>query len=241
MLGSVKIQVEEEEIMNHHHHHGNHGTNTSSEVTPKVTYANGEITIELRDKKNRAPELEVSHEKYMHLIIVSSDLTNYHHLHPKQKGEGIYQIKVDLANQLYKAFVDITPKGLPYSVTPIEFQVGEMNHHDHHDHHRLVADQNFIKTINDQTVELTTKSFEVNKDIRLRFDVKDAKLEKYLGALGHVLILDEDGQKYIHVHPVADDQTIFETQFDQPGMYKIWAEFKFGGQVNVYPFVIEVK
>ncbi|MEC2074507.1 hypothetical protein [Metabacillus fastidiosus] len=231
-----------EENMNHqhsHHKHENHGENIASEVTPKVSYTNGEITIELKDKNNHVPELEVSHEKYMHFIVVSSDLKDYYHLHPEKKGEGVYQTKVSLAGNSYKAFVDIKPKGLQYSVKPIEFHVGE-GHHEHDDN-SLVADTDFTKTINGQTVELTTQRFEVNKEITFNFDVKDTKPDPYLGALGHVVILDEDGEKYIHVHPVADDKTVFETQFDKPGIYKLWAEFKFEEQVNAYPFVIEVK
>ncbi|WP_160720588.1 hypothetical protein [Bacillus sp. USDA818B3_A] len=234
--------AQEEESMNHQHsdqEHENHGANTTSEVTPKVSYANGEITIELKDKNNHVPELEVSHEKYMHFIVVSSDLKEYHHLHPEKKGDGIYQQKVSLVGDSYKAFVDIKPKGLQYSVMPIKFHVGETHHE--HGVNELVADSDFTKTINGQTVELTTESFEVNKEITLNFDVKDAKPEPHLGALGHVVILDEAGEKYIHVHPVSNGKTVFETQFDKPGIYKLWAEFKFHGQVNVYPFVIEVK
>ncbi|MBX9971064.1 hypothetical protein H7K06_26455 [Priestia aryabhattai] len=236
------VDQKEEEKVNHqssHHEHGNHGTNTASEVTSKVSYVNGVITIELKDKNNHVPELEISHEKYMHFIVVSSDLKEYHHLHPEKKDEGIYQQKVRLADNSYKAFVDIKPKGLQYSVAPTEFNVGE-THHDYVDNN-LVADMDLIKTINSQTVELTTKSFKVNKEITLNFDMKAAKPEPHLGALGHVVILDEDGEKYIHVHSVSDDKTIFDTQFNKPGIYKLWAEFKFGGQVNVYPFVIEVK
>lgn len=110
---------QEEESMDHQHSHqenGNHGEDTTSEVTPKGSYANGEIIIELKDKNNHAPELEVSHEKYMHLIVVSSDLKEYHHLHPKQKGEGTYQVNVNLADNSYKAFVDIQPKGIQYAI-----------------------------------------------------------------------------------------------------------------------------
>jgi hypothetical protein len=223
----------------HEKKHDNHGASTTSEVTPKVFYANGEITIELKDKNKQVPELEVSHEKYMHFIVVSSDLKEYHHLHPEKKGKGIYQTKVSLAENSYKVFVDIKPKGLQYSIKPIELHVGE-KHHDHGDND-LIIDKDFVKTINGQTVELTTRSFEINKELTLNFDVKDVKPEPYLGALGHVVILDENGDKYIHVHPIADDKTVFETQFDKPGIYKLWAEFKFGEQVNVYPFVIEVK
>ncbi|ULT58235.1 hypothetical protein L1999_06850 [Neobacillus drentensis] len=231
-----------EESMNHQHsdqEHGNHGSNTTSEITPKVSYANGVITIELKDHNNHAPELEVSHEKYMHLIVVSSNLKEYHHLHPEKKGDVIYQVKISLADNSYKAFVDINPKGLQYAVRPIELQVGATHHV--HGENKLITDKDFTKTLNGQTVELTPHSFEVNKEITLNFNVKGEKPEEYLGALGHVVILDEAGEKYIHVHPVSNDQTVFDTQFDKPGIYKLWAEFKFHGQVNIYPFVIEVK
>ncbi|CAH2715900.1 hypothetical protein BACCIP111895_03084 [Neobacillus rhizosphaerae] len=231
--------TEQGEESRNHQQHENHGANTISEVTPKVSYANGEITIELKDNNNHAPELEVSHEKYMHLIVVSSDLKEYYHLHPEQKGEGTYQVKVNLADNSYKAFVDIQPKGLQYAVRPIELQVGEAHHI--HGKNNLITDKDFTKTIDGQTVELTPHSFEVNKEVTLNFDVKGEKPEEYLGALGHVVILDEAGEKFIHVHPVSNDKTVFETQFDKPGIYKLWAEFKFRGQVNAYPFVIEVK
>lgn len=232
-----KITNQEGENMNHDH--GDHSTNTISEVTPKVFYANGEITIELKDKNNHVPELEVSHEKNMHFIVVSSDLKEYHHLHPENKGDGIYQQKISLEGNSYKAFVDIKPKDLQYSVMPIEFHTGESQHG--HGDNDLAADTDFTKTINGNTVELIAESFEVNKEVTLNFDLKVAQPEPHLGALGHVVVLDEDGEKYIHVHPVADDKTVFDTKFDNSGIYKIWAEFKFEGQVNVYPFVIKVK
>lgn len=55
------------------------------------------------------------------------------------------------------------------------------------------------------------------------------------------MIVDEYVEQYIHVHPATDNTTTFNAHFSRPGMYKIWAEFKFGDNVNVYPFVIEVK
>ncbi|KFN04622.1 hypothetical protein D0U04_14490 [Bacillus clarus] len=234
----VNNQKEEKGDKQHNAHAG-HETNGNSEVTPKVSYANGEITIELKDKNNNVPELEVSHKKLMHLIVVSSDLKEYHHLHPEKKNNGVYSQKFNLPDNFYKVFVDIKPKDLNYSVEPIQLHVGET--HKEQRENDLVVDTDFTKTINNQTVELTTREFEVNKEIKLNFDVKNAKLEPYLGALGHVVILDENGEKFIHVHPVSNDKTVFETKFNKPGVYKLWAEFKFGEQVNAYPYVIEVK
>lgn len=222
-----------------HKEHANHGANEVSEVTPKVSYANGETTIELKDKNDNVPELEVSHEKLMHLIVVSSDLKEYHHLHPEEKNKGVYTQKFNLPDNSYKVFVDIKPKDLNYSVEPVQLYVGET--HKEQRENKLVVDTDFTKTINNQVVELTTREFEVNKEIQLNFDVKNTTPEPYLGALGHVVILDEDGEKFIHVHPVSNDKTVFETKFNKPGVYKLWAEFKFGEQVNAYPFVIKVK
>lgn len=225
--------------MEHHAEHCHHHAHGESEVITQVSYADGVITIELKDKNNNAPELEISHEKEMHLLVVSADLKEYHHAHPEKQSDGIYSINKQLADNDYKVYVDITPKNLDYSVSPIELQVGEP--HKEHPNNALVVATDFVQTINGYTVELTPHLFEVDKEISLNFDFRGSTPEPYLGALGHVVILDESGETFIHVHPTANDKTIFEAVFAVPGIYKLWAEFQFEGQVNAYYFVIEVK
>ncbi len=235
----VNTTIEWEEINmdhQHHHHHSNQGV---SEVKPEVSYSNGELVIALKDKNGNAPELKVSHEKIMHLIVMSADLSDYHHLHPEAKGDGVFIQKIHLPNGTYKVFIDISPEGLDYLVEPIQISVG--GSHTDAQENNLIADTNFTKTINGQTVELTANPIEANKEITFTFDVKDAKPEPYLGALGHVVITDEKGEKFIHVHPESDHETVFSTQFDERGMYKMWAEFKVDGEVIAYPFVFDVK
>jgi hypothetical protein len=226
---------------NHHHHseHAGHLSDTESEVVVKVGYNNNVLRVELKDKENNAPELEVSHEKVMHLIVVSADLKEYQHLHPTNKGNGVFEQEVNLKDNSYKVFVDINPKGLSYIVTPAELHVGE--EHASFIENDLKVDTEYEKTINDHTVELSFGTLKANKPATLTFDTKGQQPEPYLGALGHVVILDKDGEKFIHVHPASVDKTVFETQFNKPGVYKLWAEFKFGEQVNAYPFVVEVK
>ncbi|MGM0920491.1 MAG: hypothetical protein ACQEWW_04565 [Bacillota bacterium] len=219
--------------------HSDHGARSDSEVATDVKYEEGLITIDLKDKDQNSPELEISHEKIMHLIIVSADLDDYYHLHPEEKGNGIYTVKFDLPENSYKVFVDIKPKNLAYQVSPIELHVG--NGHGEHEEHSLMVDTNLTKTINEKTVQLTTTELVSNKDVTLSFDTKGITPEPYLGALGHVVILDDKGEKFVHVHPASEEKTVFETQFDKPGIYKVWGEFKFDGKVNSYPFVIEVK
>ncbi|KKI92106.1 hypothetical protein WQ54_11035 [Bacillus sp. SA1-12] len=219
--------------------HSAHEAPTESEVVTNVKYEDGLMAIDVKDQDQDSPELEISHEKIMHLIIVSADLEDYYHLHPEENGNGRYTLTFDLPENSYKAFVDIKPKNLAYKVSPIELHVGE-GHGDHKEN-SLKVDTNLTKIINEKTVELTTTELGINKDVTLNFDTKGNTPEPYLGALGHVVILDEKGEKFVHVHPSSEEETQFETQFDKPGIYKIWGEFKFGGKVNTYPFVIEVK
>lgn len=219
--------------------HSDHKAHSESEVVTNVKYEEGIITIDVKDKEQNSPKLEISHEKIMHLIIVSADLEDYYHLHPEEKGNGVYTLKFDLPENSYKAFVDIKPKNLAYQVSPIELQVGKG--HSENEGNLLKVDTNLTKTINEKTVELNTTELEINKAVTLSFDTKGITPEPYLGALGHVVILDDMGDKFVHVHPTSEEKTVFETKFDKPGIYKVWGEFKFDGKVNSYPFVIEVK
>lgn len=225
-----------------HHEHGDHqaeGTGMQNEVTPDISYANGELAIELKADNGSVPQLEINHEKYMHLIVVSADLQQYKHLHPEKKAEGSYVQSIELADGAYKVFVDIKPKDLRYAVQPLNLQIGTAS--DQQQANKLVADSEFSRTVDGKTIELKQQAFEAGQDITLEFDTQGVVPQPYLGALGHVVILDEQGERFIHVHPASEDKTSFATQFSQAGMYKLWAEFKFDDVVHVYPFVIEVK
>ncbi|MGG1573498.1 hypothetical protein [Fictibacillus sp. NRS-1165] len=222
----------------HEEHNGE--MHTESDVDPMIDYTDGKMRIELKDKGGEpVDQLEVNHEKIMHLIIVSEDLKQYYHLHPEKIGKGKFQVEKKLSDGNYKAFIDIKPKNKEYMVKPLPIEVG--TDHGHDKTASLKPETTFTKTIGDHTVTMTPDTFKVKDPVTLSFSFNKGIPQPYLGALGHVVILDEKGEKYVHVHPVSERETKFETQFDQPGVYKIWAEFKFSGKVNVYPFVVEVK
>lgn len=212
----------------------------SSEVNTFVQADEKEIKIYVKDKAgNPVHELEVNHEKILHFIVVDEHLQKYYHLHPEQTGKGQFTIKNTLPEGFYKAFIDVKPKHLAYHVTPVPFIVG----------HPSVSEQNpgikpdhtLTQQIDGETVTLQMSSFAINQPVTLTFDLDRTNLTPYLGALGHVVILDEGAEQYLHVHPAQLDEPVFETQFAQPGIYKIWAEFKQNGKVRAFPFVVEIK
>lgn len=221
----------------HEHTSGNHD---GSEVNTFVKIDKSNIKIFLKDKAgNSIDELEVNHEKELHLIIVDEQLQKYYHVHPARTGEGEFTIENILPDGFYKAFIDIKPNNFAYKVEPVPFIVGNPSAATHV--HELVPDTNFSKTVDGETVTLNVSSFKAGEPVTFSFDLDKTNLTPYLGAMGHVVILDEYGKEFLHVHPSNENEPIFETSFDKPGIYKIWAEFKQNGTVRAFPFVIEIK
>ncbi|ARD47534.1 hypothetical protein [Sporosarcina sp. P33] len=225
--------------MDHHTEH-HHAVTGESELTTSVSYEDGVITIELKDNEGNVPELGISHEKEMHLIIIRADLQEYYHGHPEKHGGGIYTLRKELSDNEYKVFVDIAPKNLSYAVSPINLHVGHA-HQLGHTSNDLAVDQERTQTVDGRSVEINATTFEAGQVIILQFDTKGEVPEPYLGALDHVVILDENAEKFIHVHPASDNETQFDAVITEAGKYKLWAEFQFNGKVSVYSYVIEVK
>lgn len=227
----------------HSHEHGSSSAQkNTSEVNVFIQTNIDEIKIFLRDKTgNPVTDLEFNHEKLLHLIIVDEHLEKYYHLHPEQSGNGEFSVHHKLPEGFYKAFIDIKPKHSAYHVTPVPFIVGNPNGFTHTHGEDLKADHNLTKTVDGETVKLNLSSQHANQPVSLTFDLNKTNLTPYLGAMGHVVILDENAQNFLHVHPAHDEEAIFETEFKQPGLYKIFAEFKQNGKVRVFPFVVEIK
>jgi hypothetical protein len=222
------------------HHHG-HGADRAgeSEVKVNVLYEQGVIQITLEDDQGHIPGLLVTHEELMHLILVSSDLEEYIHLHPVEVAPGRFEADIVLKDGHYYAFVDILPEAKQYVV---EAQTVHVGHSDHTHGAALTPDQSWVKTIQGKEAELRAGNLFTGQDVSFTFDLKGETPLPYLGALGHVVIIDEKVEHFIHVHPQSADSTVFEAHFSQPGIYKLWAEFKFADTgLLVFPFVLEVK
>ncbi|RNB85572.1 hypothetical protein [Brevibacillus panacihumi] len=222
------------------HEHGSDNLHdVQSEVNVSVQAEKEEVVIFLKDKEgNPVTELEINHEKILHLIMVDESLQKYYHVHPEQTGKGEFRVTHSLKEGSYKAFVDIKPKHLAYHVTPVPFQVGNP---EVAADHGLSPDSTLTRQVDGETVTLLMSSLQANEPVMLNFELDQTNLTPYLGAMGHVVILDEKAQHFLHVHPSDEKQPIFETKFSQPGIYKIWAEFKQNGKVRAFPFVVEIK
>jgi hypothetical protein len=72
-------------------------------------------------------------------------------------------------------------------------------------------------------------------------------LERYLGALGHLMLVHEDGATFVHSHPdeLSTPQpgamvVPFLARFPKTGLYRGWAQFQRAGRVLTVDFVVKV-
>lgn len=231
--------MKEETDMKHHHHNHMQGDPAASEVTATVSYSEGTITIKLEDDEGHAPELAIAHEKDMHIIIVSEDLKEYHHVHSEAKGKGVYVVRQELKSDQYIVFLDIKPIEKSYFVSPIPLRIEKTETKEA----SIDADaDNKTKIVNRKKVTLEPVNAKVGEESSLVFNLHGENPKTYLGALGHVVAVDEHAKHYVHIHPNNDNETIFDAHFSEAGTYKLWAEFNFeDAGVLVFPYVIEVK
>jgi hypothetical protein len=65
-------------------------------------------------------------------------------------------------------------------------------------------------------------------------------LDPYLGARGHLVAIREGDGAYLHVHPAGEDELAFDTEFDEPGRYRLFLQFNHGGAVRTAAFTVQV-
>jgi hypothetical protein len=190
-------------------------------------------------------DFEVVHEEKVHLVIVRDGLDHFAHIHPTVDARGNLTVSHTFpVGGKYKLFADYTPSGGGHATATGSISIGGESP----TAPPLVADAPGEIAADGVRATISAGPLKVGEPARVAFAVRDdegpAKLEPYMGALGHLMFVSAAG-KYVHVHPVAGDAdggTVeFEAHFPEPGLYKGWGQFKKSGQVRVIPFALKVE
>jgi Heavy metal binding domain len=189
------------------------------------------------------------HERFLHLFVISRDLSNFAHLHPEQREDGTFEVVWALPTGEYVLVVDFLPAaGTPQMV------------------HRVIATPGYNGSLfaaapelrlgeTEQVVDGLRIRLETGKVVAfrssdLRFTISDARtgapvsdLEPLLGASGHLLLVNADVTTAIHGHPEGSPSpgpiVTFAPLIPAPGLYKLWVQVQRAGKVITAPFVIE--
>lgn len=209
-----------------------------------------ELTIRITDRGGKpVNDFTINHEKLLHLIVISRDLTFFNHIHPDYRGNGTFTVPVAFpAGGDYKLFADFVPQG-GAATTIGEWMKAEGGEAPQT---AIKADSEMVKTVAGKEVELALSGAKAKEDVSLTFRIRDAatkkaidNLEPYLGAVGHVVIVSSDVEQYIHVHPADEKSTgpeaRFIASFPNAGTYKIWGQFQHQGQLFTVPFTVDIR
>ncbi len=226
---------------------------------PSVPKAGQPILITIKITENqtqkRVKEFDLLHEKLMHVIIVSEDLSHFSHIHPAFDGkDGIFSIyHVFPEGRIYKIWVDFKPKN--GNQTLVTFKLDNMIRDTHKPIH-LVKESQYTKRIDEshQIKLLIPKEIESNKPVDITFNILDqhanpiTDLTPLMGAGGHTVIISSNLQEFLHVHPKEEvtpgwkggPVISFSTVFPYPGLYKAWGQFQHHNAIITADFVLEV-
>lgn len=220
------------------------------------------FTPKVVGKENDAVPLDVQHEKKIHLIVVSNDLSYFEHIHPEYQSDGSYQIKVLDNSKAYTEgaghnetrfasggdyilFADYLPSGGSHQVEKIQLNVKGIPKPavTYNDNKLIGASDKFSVQLEVEGGKLVTGkqmhiAGKVMKDVK---EVDVNSLENYLGAKAHMVVISLNDKEYLHVHPDVDGGKFdLHTTFRKPGIHRGWIQFKSEGKVHTVDFVLNV-
>lgn len=162
--------------------------------------------------------LQFVHEKPLHLLIVSDDLSEFYHIHPEMQVNDSYGVTHTFPyGGLYRLYADYTPPGYGTIVEQFELRVEGPER----PRAPLIAYNNLAATSDGLRVELSSdKTIRAGEDLMLKFALFDEKtnepvnnLQLYLGSLAHFVIVSRDLNDFIHAHPL-DAGEVFDPSLD---------------------------
>ncbi len=243
---------------------GGRGEGSSALLTLSTDRINAEaghpvsLRLEARREGEAIRHFEYVHERPIHLLVASSDLGDFDHIHPEISAADVYDVTYVFPHggtyRLWANFAlpgevprveqfDITVQGSTASSQPLEVSRSK-------------------QTRGAFSVELVAPPFLASgSDVPMTLKLSGAKdqLQPYLGAWAHVILISADLQSFAHAHPLEDsslaatanhthtalgpppDEVRFLTAFPKAGIYKLWAQFQLAGAVLTVPFVVRVE
>jgi hypothetical protein len=218
--------------------------------SPEKVDPNKDVTLSFSPKKKNAEAeqvaLDVQHEKKIHLILVSDDLSWFDHIHPEYNSDGSYTVKTKFPSPgKYKAFADYKPTGGSAIVDKIEVTVeGKPAEAKTFSGDKLSgSSSNYTFELKPTAGKLVTGALMhisgvVKKDGK---EIDANTLDNYLGAKAHFVVISLNEKEYLHVHPdVAEGKFDLHTTFEKAGLYRGWVQFNAEGKIHTIDFTMNV-
>lgn len=197
----------------------------------------------LVDRGGRAvTDLDVTHERRMHLIVASRDLAHYRHVHPRLRADGIWAVDLDLPEAgAYRAFADFSHAGLPRTLAADVLVDGPMRSRPLPAPADAARAGGYSAAIvaRDDAPDATALTYAVRRD-----GAPARGITPYLGAAAHVVALRQGDLAFVHAHAEGDaaDGTLdVAVHAPSPGRYRVFIQFMHDGEVRTLSHTLEVR
>ncbi len=224
---------------------------TMFKALPKKITAKEPIAVKftLQDELNEKTtvELDETHEKKIHLIAVSDDLSWFDHIHPEQTPDGSYSVAETFPHGGdFILYADYKPHDQSQRTDKFFLKVeGTPVKSIKHDQPKLTSKVDGFTVAITNGDDLLTKTHQelkitVEKDGKI---LKPSDIENYLGAIAHIVLISQQGKEYIHIHPESNDTATMSAHMNvqNAGSYRMWIQFQTDGVVHTADFTINVK
>jgi hypothetical protein len=176
----------------------------------------------------------------MHLIVVRRDFTGFQHLHPRQLADGSWAVDVNLPEGgVYRAFADFVTGGQTVTLGTDVFVPGRF------DSVAMPAVAPTSEAGAGYKVSLGSAPPRAGGTTDVRLTVsRNARpvdsVDPYLGADGHLVVLREHDQAYLHTHPEGEPggpgPITFRVEYPSAGRYRLFLQFRDRGKVRTAAF-----
>ena len=190
------------------------GISVDLNITPPnpITNASTRLDFFVNKKPQRTPipatDLELEHEKIMHVIGVRDDLNEFFHIHPApvEHLDGLLSVVHEFKKPgNYKIWSEIKYQGMMHSFGEPQFSVeGEGIRSE-----KIVSFERLKKVDGFEVSFDQDTPIQKGVETMLAFDLHDGsgqtlKVEPYLGADMHLTIIKDDLTQFIQTHPEAN-------------------------------------
>lgn len=148
--------------------------------------------------------LEIEHERLMHVIAVRDDLGEFTHIHPVQSVPGVFTLPHTFTQPgRYKFWSQIKTDGVIHTFGHPILEAGPTDRSPSSitpNFGRNVIVDNYQVALEIPEKVVAGREVDVSFDIH-SFDGHEIAVENYLGAPMHLAIISEDLKQFLHTHP----------------------------------------
>lgn len=249
--GTNKFKVETENLAN---------VPINEEFTQKFQIIN-------TDTNTPVSVFNIIHEKEMHTIIVDSTLNYFSHIHPTRE-DSTFTLNTSLPESgQYLTYLDYQPFGFNEQNSVFPLNAGKVTNQAPKNTSSLdaqktktVGNNNEYKAKLKYTSPLTAQNISTGQQ-SIKFSLSDAAtgqplkdLEPYLGAFGHLIMINRDTYEYIHIHPTElttdpakrggpdiEFKVMTMQKIISAGTYRLFAEFKKNNEIFLVDYTVAVQ